>query len=273
MTSVSEVVGGPWFVYDADNLMRFYQTRSEARTAAENYLDDLREDACNSYWSENVLSLIWGQIYQSVIEVSPGDFGLANVTWFNEERDGIFYIYAKKFEGFPWFVFTGEDCIGLFSTRNEALDFANHIFQRFNERSVKDKDWSYDIQTILWGRVCQVTTEIPFVPDPRDIGDDEEEGMVYIDFVFVDVLDGELKCLNDPSHNCIMARTRYMISCTDCPGDLGFSWEWRSFGGVLSRIVGLSLEHDWLHQMLIPVSIGDVLFGWYNATGAWSVCQ
>jgi len=254
--------------------MRFYRTKPEARKAAEDYLVDLREDAYDSYWNENVKSLIWGEICQSVIEVSPGNFGLIKVKWFDDEADGILYLYdhASKIEGTPWFVFDGKDGVDFFSTRAEASDFAGHIFRRFNGRPVKDYAWSRDIQTILWGRVCQVTAEIPFVPAPGDIDDDEEEDGSYIDYVFVDVLDGELKCLNDPSHNCIVGGG-YVISCTDCPGDLGFSWEWRSFGGVLSRIVGIGLEMDLFHQILIPVSIFEELLDWCKATGAWSVCQ
>lgn len=66
----------PWFVYDPDySGMEFYATEAEAKAAAEKALDFWRGEAISDgEWSDEVESLIWGRVYQSVVEV-PIDCG------------------------------------------------------------------------------------------------------------------------------------------------------------------------------------------------------
>lgn len=77
-------------------------------------------------------------------------------------------------------------------------------------------------------------------------------------------------CLMSPPHDCIAFPRSNVLSCADCPADLGFFWEWRSFGGGLSRFVGGLLDReDPLYLTLGRAIAMPGLLDLMTATGWW----
>lgn len=279
MSAESSVVGGQWFTIDPSGKMSFHATKKDARLSAEGWLDSERDDANREgFWCDVdlVSNLAWGEVRQSVVCIGPdNDFSLVNVTWYkkNSEIRGFVGGLQEQKANCPWFIYDRVHEIETFNTRSEARSAVEGRLLKFMEDSNKDLSWFNAVKSLMWGRVCQVVVKVPQATPQFD--EDVEEWNRhedYCDFVFVDVLDGELKCLNDPTHDCLISGNVNALPCTDCPGDLGFFWEWRSFGGGLSRFVGNHLEEDRLTQTLIPIAIAEDLFAWWKATGAWSVC-
>lgn len=79
-----------YFVYSADNGFETFATAAEAESAAEDIINQYREDACEDGWDEDVESVCWGNISQKakMIHCSPApdqvtgsyhcDYGLSN---------------------------------------------------------------------------------------------------------------------------------------------------------------------------------------------------
>ena len=59
-----------FFSYDPENGIQFFYTSEQAKVSADSILDSFRDWAVDSGWPENPTDICWGEVRESVVEIS-----------------------------------------------------------------------------------------------------------------------------------------------------------------------------------------------------------